>query len=302
MPSLVVKFWGTRGSIPCPGPATAKYGGNTSCIEVQAGDNICILDGGTGIRELGIEIVKQKKFKRIHLFISHTHWDHIQGLPFFTPLYSPAYEIDVYGPRPLEGSLEEAVLHQMQYKFFPVRGVELAARMTFHELDQETADLGDTQVATKPMNHPIRVLAYKVQRDGKSVIYTGDNEPYYDIFLDAKLPDTQFIARSQFIKQCQDGVVEFVRNTDLLIADTQYTDEEYEQKRGWGHCSMSHVLDVARLGSVKRLALFHHEPTHDDKFLDGMEAEAVKRMGKGKRGKKTKTRTFMAREGQTIRI
>jgi phosphoribosyl 1,2-cyclic phosphodiesterase len=295
---ISVTFWGTRGSIPCPGPKTKKYGGNTSCIEVRAADKLCILDAGTGIRELGNRIVKEGKFKSLHLFVTHTHWDHIQGLPFFTPIYSPAYEMKIYGPRPLEGTLEAAVLHQMQYQYFPVRGVELQARLSFHDLDQEAADLGEVKVATKPMNHPIRVLAYKVGYAGKSVVYTGDNEPYYDIFLDAKLPDTQFIARSQFIKQCQDGVIEFVRGTDLLIADTQYTDEEYAQKRGWGHCSVSHVLELAQHAGVKRVAMFHHEPTHDDAALAKMEADAARRAGKGKKAPKV----FMAREGQTIKI
>ena len=298
MASIYVKFWGTRGSIPCPGPGTQKYGGNTSCIEVRAGNELCILDGGTGIRELGIEVIQQKKYKRMHLFVSHTHWDHIQGFPFFPPIYSPAFEIEVYGPRPLEGSLEDAVLQQMQYKFFPVRGVELAARVNFHELDQETVELENVRVSTKPMNHPIRVLAFRVEHEGKSVIYTGDNEPYYDVFLDTKLADAQLAARNDFIKQCQDGVIDFVRETDLLVADTQYTDEEYEQKRGWGHCSVSHVLEIARSANVKRLAMFHHEPTHDDKELARIEAAAQETMGKGKGLPKV----FMAQEGTSLTV
>lgn len=295
-----VRFWGVRGSIPCPGRETQKFGGNTSCVEVTADDVVCIIDAGTGIRELGIDIQKNRKIKKVHLFITHTHWDHIQGLPFFTPVYRPDFEIHVYGPRPLDGSLEDCVLNQqLQYKYFPVRGVEIGAKVVFHELDQEAVVLGDVEVSTKPMNHPIRVLAFKLTRRGKSVVYSGDNEPYYDLFVDAaRIPDTQFIARSQFIRQCQDNVVDFVRGTDLLIADAQYTDEEYAGKRGWGHSSVSHVLDLALAGGVKNVALFHHEPTHTDGELLRIEKESRARMG----AKKGRPNVFMAREGTTFTI
>lgn len=299
-PTFNVRFWGVRGSIPCPGPTTREFGGNTSCVEVTSGNDICIIDAGTGIREFGIELQKTRTVKKVHLFITHTHWDHIQGLPFFTPIYRPDFEIEVYGPRPLDGSLEDCVLNQqLQYKFFPVRGVEIGAKVTFHELEQEAVKIGDIEVTTKPMNHPIRVLAYRVACRGKSVIYTGDNEPYYDLFVDAaKIPDTQFIARSQFIKQCQDNVIDFIRDTDLLIADAQYTDDEYSTKRGWGHSSVSHVLDMALAGSAKQVALFHHEPTHDDAFLRKMERDAQTRIGK----KKGRPKIFMAREGEVLSI
>src|SRR5258706_15354270 len=145
---MKVKFWGVRGSIPCPGVGTAKYGGNTSCIQVVGGQEIVILDAGTGIRDLGLQLMESKKPVRVHLLITHTHWDHIQGFPFFTPIYVPGNELFIYGPRALEKSLEEALMFQMQYSYFPVRGVELAAKVKFPELGEERLSICDNEGST----------------------------------------------------------------------------------------------------------------------------------------------------------
>ena len=296
---MKLKFWGVRGSIACPGKDTAKYGGNTSCLQVLGGSEVVILDAGTGIRQLGESLVALKKPLRIHLLISHTHWDHIQGFPFFTPIYLPGNEIFVYGPRALEKSLEEALMFQMQYSYFPVRGVELAARMKFTELGEETISIGDLDVTTKSMNHPIRVLAYKVSQKGRSLIYTGDNEPYFDVLADRSTKvDTGIHRRSEFIKECNQRVVDFCKDSDVLVADSQYTDEEYEGKRGWGHSSIGHVLMLARSAGVKQLVLFHHEPTHDDRTLDGIEKDAKARAKAGG----SDLKVVSAREGMVLDV
>ncbi|HYF00481.1 MAG TPA: MBL fold metallo-hydrolase [Planctomycetota bacterium] len=292
---MKVKFWGVRGSIATPGKETALYGGNTSCIQVLGGEDYVIMDAGTGIRRLGEQIVAAKKPARVHLLLTHTHWDHIQGFPFFTPIYVPGNEIFIYGPRALEKSLEEALMFQMQYSYFPVRGVELAAKMKFTELGEETIQVGDLEVSTKSMNHPIRVLAFKVTQKDKSVIYTGDNEPYYDVQAD-KQGDTGRRRRLEFIRECNQGVVDFCRKTDVLIADAQYTDEQYVSKRGWGHSSISHVLELGREAEVGTLVLFHHEPTHDDPTLSAIEKAAKAR------GKKDNLKVVSAREGMTLDI
>jgi len=294
-----VKFWGVRGSIPCPGPETSKFGGNTSCLQVLGGPDVIVLDAGTGIRELGLELIRQKKPLRVHLLLTHTHWDHIQGFPFFSPIYFPGNEIFVYGPRALEKSLEDALMVQMQYAYFPVRGVELAAKVKFNELDEETFKIGDMEFTTKSMNHPIRVLAYRFSDGKTSGIYTGDNEPYYDV-LEAKTgrPDTSSHRRREFIKECNDRVADFVRGSDLLIADSQYTDEEYESKRGWGHSSIGYVLDLAAKSDVKKVALFHHEPTHDDRRMDQIEKQAI---AAGRKLSK-KLKVVVAREGKTYDV
>ena len=296
---LKVRFWGVRGSVPCPGPSTSKYGGNTSCIQLIGGDDVIVLDAGTGIRELGHELLKQKKPLRIHLLLTHTHWDHIQGFPFFSPIYFPGNEIFVYGPRALEKSLEDALMVQMQYAYFPVRGVELAAKVRFTELDEETFKIGDLEFTTKSMNHPIRVLAFKFSDGKKSGIYTGDNEPYYDV-LENKTgrPDTSSHRRREFIKECNDRVGDYVRGVDMLIADSQYTDEEYESKRGWGHSSIGYVLQLAASSDVKKVMLFHHEPTHPDRQMDAIEKQAI---AHGRRLSR-RLKVMVAREGKTYDV
>lgn len=297
---MKVKFWGVRGSIPCPGPSTSRYGGNTSCVQVLGGQEIIVLDAGTGIRELGLQLAAQKKPLRIHLLLTHTHWDHIQGFPFFTPIYFPGNELFVYGPRALvEKSLEEAMMFQMQYSYFPVRGVELSARVKFTELGEENFSIGDVEFSAKSMNHPIRVLAYRFKHKGRSAIYTGDNEPYYDVLEDRSTRmDTGIHRRSEFIHECNQGVVDFCRGADVLVADAQYTDEEYKSKRGWGHSSVSHVVSLARESGVRKLVLFHHEPAHDDRTLDGIEKDARSRA----RRAKARFSVVMAREGMVLAV
>jgi len=297
---MKIKFWGVRGSIPCPGQDTSKFGGNTSCVQVLGGEEIVVLDAGTGIRELGQQLTAAKKPVRVHMLLTHTHWDHIQGFPFFTPIYFPGNELFIYGPRALEKSLEEALMFQMQYSYFPVRGVELAARVKFTELGEETFPIGDLEVSTKSMNHPIRVLAYKFRHKGRTAIYTGDNEPYYDVLAHASAGamDTGIHRRSEFIKECNQRVVDFCKGADLLVADAQYTDEEYETKRGWGHSSIGQVLDLSKESEVKKLVLFHHEPTHDDRRLAHIEREARSRA----RRMKGKFQVLMAREGQAVEV
>lgn len=296
---MKIRFWGVRGSIPTPGPGTVRYGGNTSCLEVLGGQEIIILDAGTGIRPLGLRLAARKRPLRIHLLVTHTHWDHIQGFPFFTPIYSPQNEILVYGPRALEKSLEEAVMAQLEYSYFPVRGVELAARVRFRELSEERFEIGDVAVVTKTMNHPIRVLGYRLTQGGRSAVYTGDNEPYYDVESGrGPRTDAGLRRREEFIRECNLGVVEFCRGADLLVADAQYTDAEYPSKRGWGHSSVSHVLRLARDAGVRRLVLFHHEPEYDDRRLDRI-GQRARRQARRLGGRFVLS---LAREGEVIPV
>jgi phosphoribosyl 1,2-cyclic phosphodiesterase len=175
---MKVTFWGVRGSIPAPGERTCRVGGNTSCVQVDCADETLILDAGTGIRELGLAMDSDPEPRRIHLFITHTHWDHIQGLPFFKALYKRENEVVVYGPRGLERGLEDAIMIQMQRLWFPVRRGELSARISFTELGEETFNIGPVVVSTKLMNHPVLSLSYSLMHDNRRVVYTGDNEPF----------------------------------------------------------------------------------------------------------------------------
>jgi phosphoribosyl 1,2-cyclic phosphodiesterase len=296
---LRAKFWGVRGSIPTPGTETAKYGGNTSCIEVQGGEEMILMDAGTGIRQLGLDLINTGKPCRVHILLSHTHWDHIQGFPFFMPIYAPGNEIYVYGPRALEKSLEDAVMFQLQYSYFPVRGVELQAKLEFRELDEETFNIGDIEISTRSMNHPIRVLAYKFRKGSRTGLYTGDNEPYYDVLAGREdMADFGIHRQSEFIKECNNRVIDFIRGTDTLIADTQYTDEEYESKRGWGHSSIGAVLDIVKTAGVKKLVLFHHDPLHTDPIMDEITEDTIKRAAKTNK----KLKVVTAQEGESVAI
>jgi ribonuclease BN (tRNA processing enzyme) len=176
--------------------------------------------------------------------------------------------------------------------------MELACKLDFVELDQESVTIDGVKITTKAMNHPIRVLAFRLEKEGKSIVYTGDNEPYYDVMYDPARPDTMVEARAQFVLQCRQEVIDFLKGANLLIADAQYTDEEYRQKRGWGHCSVTHAVDFAVQAGVESMALFHHEPIHSDEQLDGMLDEARRMVRNAGRDVKV----MMAREGITVQV
>ncbi|HUU15162.1 MAG TPA: MBL fold metallo-hydrolase [Terriglobia bacterium] len=267
-PAVVVKFWGTRGSIATPGPGTMRYGGNTSCVEVRTGGTILMLDCGTGAREMGMALMKDFRGQPldIHLFVSHTHWDHIQGFPFFVPAYFPGNRITIYSLRGADKSLEKIFTGQMDASYFPVELSDLKAHLEFVEL-QETVEIGPVKVAHIFINHPGMAASFRVDAGGKSVVYTTDHEPY-----------SLLLGANDFNRDKDLQVTEFARGADLYIREAQYTDEEYPGKRGWGHSTFSEVLDAAQHAGVKRLALFHHDPMHDDNTLDHILAACHARM------------------------
>lgn len=298
---MKVKFWGVRGSIPCPGPETAKYGGDTPCIQViDDNEDIIILDAGSGIRELGLELAKSESPIKIHLLITHSHWDHIQGFPFFKPLLMPKNEIYIYGPKILEKSVEELILIQMQTPYFPLREAEISATLHFQSIGEGSFKIGGFNIETIKMNHPIDVLAYKLTNGKRTITYTGDNEPYYNISVD-KGPTGYThtdMGADTIITLSNNKVVNFVAGSNLLIADAQYTDEEYKEKRGWGHSTINQAIQLAINGKVKKLALFHHEPTRTDKDLKSIEDEIKKEI----KQKVKPLRIFFAREDKEIKV
>ncbi|RMH57434.1 MAG: MBL fold metallo-hydrolase [Candidatus Hydrogenedentota bacterium] len=262
---MKVRFYGVRGSLPTPGPTTVRYGGNTPCVEVTVpeSDELFIIDAGTGIRELGGRLAS-KRGKPINLFISHTHWDHIHGFPFFVPIYMPHHTVKVYGPTndSLDLSLQDVLTKQMEYSVFPVRFGDLQASISYTAMKRGTTMMGGVEVTAHPLNHPVLTLGYSLAYNGCRVVYQSDHEPYYNLFSDED-PDA-----NSFIDELNREIVEFARDADLLIADAMYTPEEYETHRGWGHSSTFHVLERAIEAGAKRLAVFHHDPIHSDDFLD----------------------------------
>ena len=265
---MIVRFWGTRGSIPTPGAGTARYGGNTSCVEVRSDDgNLFIFDCGTGIRQLGLSLLgASPKPPRIHILIGHTHWDHIQGFPFFTPVFLPGTEINIYAPLGFQRSLEDAMSGQMQYSYFPVKLNDLSSRIHYTELDEGFFRIGKSLVETQYLNHMAPTIAYRLTEGATSIAYVTDHEPFWKS------------SGTQFQHPGDQRHVEFIRDADLLIHDAQYSEEEYQTKIGWGHSPIGYVMDVAVAAGVRKLALFHHDPTHDDDWVEGMEQDVRKKL------------------------
>ena len=266
---MKVRFWGTRGSIAAPGPTTARYGGNTSCVELRASDGtLIVLDCGTGARELGLHLVRtEPQPYRIHLFIGHTHWDHIQGFPFFVPAFLPGTELNIYAPLGFQHGLEEAMAGQMEYSYFPVKLRELRSRIHFTELDEGFFRVGEVLVETQYLNHTAPTIAYRMSNGGATIAYVTDHEPFWS--TEGRVSRHPGDERH----------IEFLRGANLVVHDAQYTEEEYRGgKVGWGHSSVDYAVDVALAAGVDRLVLFHHDPTHDDATMDAMQATARARV------------------------
>jgi diguanylate cyclase (GGDEF)-like protein len=265
---MQVRFWGTRGSIASPGPHTITYGGNTSCVEVRASEGtVIVLDCGTGARDLGLHLTRTMPHPlRLHLFIGHTHWDHIQGFPFFIPAFLPGAELNIYAPVGFQRSLEEAMAGQMEHSYFPVKLRELRSRIHFTELDEGFFRVGDVLVETQYLNHTAPTIAYRMSSGGATVAYVTDHEPFWSTpgRVSPHPGDERHIA--------------FMRGADLVIHDAQFTEEEYRGKIGWGHSPFGYAVDVALAAGVRRLVLFHHDPTHDDAMVERMESEARARV------------------------
>lgn len=278
---MKVRFWGVRGSIPCPGPQTQKYGGNSACIELRVGndDRLVIIDAGSGIRQLGNYLMRHDLPKgpiRTDIFLSHTHWDHIMGFPFFVPIYVPGTKMKVYGPVTFEeDGLEEVVGGQMKYRYFPVNFGELASEIEYVRIKEDPCmDLGGgLMLATKLLNHPVTALGYRFQYGGKSVCTCYDTEPFRNLFItDPDHPDYDEVMaeEGEAVAAEQNHMLEqFFAGADLLIHDSQYTEAEYQQgRKNWGHTSFEHAIAAANRAGVKKLALFHHDPDRTDDQID----------------------------------
>jgi ribonuclease BN (tRNA processing enzyme) len=256
-----VRFFGTRGSIATPGPHTLRYGGNTSCIEVQSSaGTLVILDMGTGATVLGRELMARGEPSRGHILISHTHWDHIQGIPFFAPLFVPGFEWDIYGPRGLHQGLRQTLAGQMQSTYFPVTLEQLGATIRYRELVEGRLRIGDIEVTCRYLNHPALTLGYRLEADGAAFVYACDHEPHSHA-LATGVGD--FLGEDR-------RHAEFLAGADLVVHDAQYRASEYPQKIGWGHSTIEYACAVARLAKVGQLALTHHDPMRDDAAIDAL--------------------------------
>ncbi len=273
---MQVQFWGTRGSIATPGPETVRYGGNTSCVSVRTrrGTQL-VIDAGTGLRGLGIALMQQgDAARRGHLLIGHTHWDHIQGFPFFTPLFEAGHEWDVYAPRGFGPSLRDTLAGQMQYTYFPVNLDEMGATIRYHDLVEGSFMIDDVRVTARYLNHPALTLGYRIEVDGITLVYASDHEGYAHAATLGR-PLGQVLGA---LHPGDSRHRDFIANADLLIHDTQYTAAEYPSRVGWGHSTLEYVVDMAISAGVRQLALFHHDPGRDDDALDALVAAGRQRV------------------------
>ncbi|MEA5511328.1 MBL fold metallo-hydrolase [Crocosphaera sp. UHCC 0190] len=270
-----IKFWGVRGSIPCPGTETVRYGGNTSCVEMRVGRERLIFDGGTGLRLLGKSMLSEMPITG-HLFFTHSHWDHIQGFPFFAPAFIPGNKFHIYGlPAPNGATIKQRLHDQMLHPNFPVPLQIMQANLEFYDIEaRENIKIGNVTVETGKLNHPGEALGYRVSCQNLTAVYMTDTEHFPD--------------------HLDENVIYLARNADVLIIDTTYTDEEYYDpkfsKVGWGHSTWQEAVKVAKAAQVKKLVLFHHDPAHNDDFLDD-----IKKQVKG-----VFTKAILAKEGAVI--
>jgi phosphoribosyl 1,2-cyclic phosphodiesterase len=255
---IAVTFYGVRGSTPCAGPQYARYGGQSSCVVVEAPDqHPIIFDLGTGLRQYGCEFTGL--FHGTAL-LSHLHWDHVQGLPFFVPLHVPGATLDVYGPRQTEGPLGDVFAEMMRPPFFPIRPTDLAGDIRFHGTADDDFPVGLAKVRSRSVRHVGATLGFRVEWNGTSIAYLPDHGP-------GTVPsDADDYVPPEVLELC-DGV-------DLLIHDAQHTPAEYEAKRHWGHCTIDYAVLVAREAGARKLALFHHDPIHGDDAMDAIGRDA----------------------------
>ena len=293
-----IKFWGTRGSIAVPGDATLRYGGNTTCVTLRANDEIIVLDAGSGIRPLGIDLEKEFGTQpiKLSLLVTHAHWDHIQGLPFFKPAYDSKNEISIFGFDETGATFRQILAEPMKSPFFPIAMRELSGKIEIDKLNEMTFSVGTVQVCAAFVNHPGGCAGYRLNTSAGSVAFLPDHEPY-EFFLHS--PRANNMSPEQTKKTAANdraGLVQFLHGSDILILDAQYTDEEYEKYIGWGHGSVSSAVSLALDAEVHRLLLFHHDPNHDDQTVEQMVNDA--RLQVEKSGKSLEIEA--AREGAEI--
>ena len=288
-----VRFWGTRGSIPTPGPTTLRYGGNTACVEVRAADGtLVVLDCGTGAYGLGRALLAAHPGPgHGYLLLGHTHWDHIQGFPFFAPLFAPAHVWEIYAPGGHRGQIEASLAGQMAYAYFPLTLATLNATVRLHDLTEGVFEVGSVRVTTQYLNHPALTLGYRLEADGATLVYATDHEPH-------ALHPRRARPGTVPVHPEDQRHIRFLEGADLLIHDAQYTLNEFPAKEGWGHTPVERAVDYALLAQAHQLALFHHDPDRSDAAVERLCARARARAATAG----SALQVWAAAEGQTIAL
>lgn len=271
-PPARIKFWGTRGSIAVPSPETLRYGGDTTCVELRADGEIIVLDAGSGIRPFGIALDREFQARpiRLSLLITHAHWDHIQGFPFFRPAYDSKNEIRIFGFDGAGATFREIMTEPMKSPFFPITMRALSAKMDINKLNEMKFSLGKLDIHAAFVNHPGVCAGYRIFTSGGSVAFLPDHEPYEFFLHGARGKQLSAEQAREIATDQHAALLQFLRGSDVLILDSQYTDQEYTTHIGWGHGSISTAVSLALTAEVQTLLLFHHDPSHDDKMVDTM--------------------------------
>jgi phosphoribosyl 1,2-cyclic phosphodiesterase len=276
-PGARMRFWGVRGSIPTPGKDTVYYGGNTSCVEVRVGGEIIILDSGSGIRGLGLALAAEFKDRpiRVSVLITHTHWDHIQGFPFFMPAYNPRNEVTIFGFEGARQGLQSTLSSQMESPYFPISMQQMPGNISIQEVKGLDFKVGSVPVSAQFLNHPGACTGYRLATPGGDISYLPDVELFQRLRASAEFK-TEFLQLEdrQFDNEQDRKVVEFIQGSEVLIIDAQYNASEYQQHTGWGHSCVEDAVAFALKAKVRRLFLFHHDPDHDDEEISRMVARA----------------------------
>ena len=268
---MKLKFWGTRGSIPTPGRETVRYGGNTPCVEVRLNNNdLIIFDAGTGIRALGDQLMATGASVRAFIAISHPHWDHIQGFPFFKPAFISGNELTIVGPQSRDVTLRQMMAHVMDKVYFPIQLHELKASIKFVAMKEESTTVFDAVLSSLYVNHPSLALGYRLDAAGRSLVYISDNEPFdREVASSVKNIDPVVMRKYAAGKaEPNQRVIDFAKGADILVHDATYTPEEYVNHVGWGHSHYLFCLKIAHEAGAKKLILSHHDQTHDDATVD----------------------------------
>jgi phosphoribosyl 1,2-cyclic phosphodiesterase len=295
------RFWGVRGSIPSPGPRTVRYGGNTTCIEVRTGDDtLIVLDAGTGLYVLAQDLMARRALGggdiRANIFITHSHWDHIHGLPLFTPLFVKGSRVCLHGARdPVTGEgIEHVMGVQLQNSYFPVSEERMDATIEYRTLQVgEAHHIGGTRIDNVVMNHPVTNLGYRIACEGKSLFFTGDHEPFYNPHPEGH---AEHAAAAREIAGRQQEIDAAMAGVDALIVDCSYTIQEYPARQGWGHGTFDGALEMALRTGAKALYCTHHEPGRSDDELEAVFADAIARF----EGRLNGLQVVLAREGLEV--
>jgi phosphoribosyl 1,2-cyclic phosphodiesterase len=300
MSNTQLRFWGVRGSYAAPFSSHLGVGGNTSCVEIRAGDHLLICDAGTGIIPLGNELMKQDKIREMFIILTHYHWDHVCGLPFFVPAFSPDWKISFFGPGDSPASIEENVSSQMQAPYFPVGTETWLADTNYLVQQSDGFQYGPIKIDFSNVHHPGITFGYKIQVNGKTIVYASDNECMF-IEKSIKRRSNEFNEEElalfeEMIHEEHQSELNLFKDADILIHDAQYTPDDYEKKRGWGHSCYVDAITTAINANVKELYLFHHDPNYDDTSIEAIQKhsnEIIKKKG-------SSLVCHIAKEGMTI--